>query len=419
MIKAKDYFDPQVYERMAQIQAQNALQQGNIRANAQQQNAQLLANLLPQLAQMYGQYQQKQEANDYFSPKDYTVGDQRPIGGEKVVRTDLLGKPITPTLVPQYQEQGTFNPMTDPSRLMQGQMNENPEIARRSQIGIQNLLMQQPKMFEQSPGSIATDVNRFSPTFGQRTSAPFKPSPKIALLRTEQEKQNGVMKNADYYGYVNDNGVEVVTNKKYSDFTPAKPTSPYYGEKRLVKSYQDSFNADPSIKSFKEQGLSLGAVNGLIDQANSGNQVSAAALGVKMAKVMGETGMLSENDVTRYVQAKSLGRGSEDVLRKWIQGVPTKATLSEIREIANVMRDQFTEKLQPVIDLHANQMSEGLGISLEEARRYLSAEQLTNPIIPKSSNVGSAKKISTKAEYDKLPSGTEYIAPDGTKRRKK
>ncbi len=159
-------------------------------------------------------------------------------------------------------------------------------------------------------------------------------------------------------------------------------------EKRLIKSYQDSFNRDPAIKTYKDQGMSLAAVNGIIEAARQGNQVSASALGVKMAKTMGEVGMLSESDVTRYIQAKSLDRSAADVLTKWIKGVPTEATLNDIQQIANVMRTRFTEQIQPVIDSYAQQMATGIGITEEEAINYLASEKL----VGKSSKISDSPK---------------------------
>jgi len=95
-----------------------------------------------------------------------------------------------------------------------------------------------------------------------------------------------------------------------------------------------------------------------------------------MAKTMGEVGMLSESDVTRYVQAKALDRSAADKLNKWIKGVPTTATLNDIQQIGKVMRQKFTEQIQPIIASYAQQMSTGLGITEEEAINYLASDKL-------------------------------------------
>jgi hypothetical protein len=94
----------------------------------------------------------------------------------------------------------------------------------------------------------------------------------------------------------------------------------------------------------KEQGLSLAASDGLINLARQGNQVSFVSLGAKQAKVMGEKG---------------------------IQGTPTNATLDEIQQISGVLKDSFSKAVQPYIEQHATQMSEGLSIPIEDAYRYL------------------------------------------------
>jgi hypothetical protein len=193
MIKAKGYFDPQVYERMAQIQAQNAMQQGNIRANAQQQNAQLFANLLPQLAQIYGQYQQKQEiagqkqaATDYFTGNVSNAPTMQPqqqgFESQPYSTRDWMDVPVpvqqranvpnaimpTPTITPRSQ---------DPQRLFAATMQqENPYLQQAGQQGIQNFMAQQPKYAEFAPGSQIEDVGAFSPTKGQTRQIPFKPT---------------------------------------------------------------------------------------------------------------------------------------------------------------------------------------------------------------------------------------------------
>jgi hypothetical protein len=172
----------------------------------------------------------------------------------------------------------------------------------------------------------------------------------------------------------------------------ARPTSGLQ-DKRLIKSYQDSFNRDPAIKTYKDQGMSLAAVNGIIGEAKKGNQVSASALGVKMAKTMGEVGMLSESDVTRYVQAKALDRSAADKLSKWIKGVPTDATLNDIQQIADVMRARFTEQIQPIINSYAQQMSTGIGITEDEALNYLASERLIGGTGSTPTPTGRTKKL--------------------------
>lgn len=107
---------------------------------------------------------------------------------------------------------------------------------------------------------------------------------------------------------------------------------------------------DPVIKDLRKQDISMSQVENLVDTVRQGNTVAAAALGIKMAKGMGEVGVMTETDVTRYVQSRRLDRKAADILTNWVKGRPTEATLDEINQIAGVLGDTFQSKIQPRYD---------------------------------------------------------------------
>lgn len=111
---------------------------------------------------------------------------------------------------------------------------------------------------------------------------------------------------------------------------------------------------DPVIKEMNKQGLALGQVDQILQLARSGNTVSAGTLGFKMGRAMGEVGVMTDQDVVRYVQSGALGRSAADKLSRWIRGVPTDATLEEIQEISKVLQDTFQSKIQPKYDNYIN-----------------------------------------------------------------
>jgi hypothetical protein len=91
-----------------------------------------------------------------------------------------------------------------------------------------------------------------------------------------------------------------------------------------IQSVAQNYENDTVVKKFKEQDLALGQVADIVTQMQEGNQVAAAGLGAKMAKAMGEVGALTEQDVNRYIQAKSLGRNVKDrmmlrILKEWLR----------------------------------------------------------------------------------------------------
>ncbi len=107
---------------------------------------------------------------------------------------------------------------------------------------------------------------------------------------------------------------------------------------------------DPIIKQLRSQEIGLTQMNALLDLVSEGNTVAAAGMGTKMAKAMGEVGMLTESDIKRYTMSGQLPRKAADTLFKWSKGIPTEATLDEIKQIAKALGNTFQNKIQPRYD---------------------------------------------------------------------
>ena len=82
---------------------------------------------------------------------------------------------------------------------------------------------------------------------------------------------------------------------------------------------------------------------------------------------MGEVGVLTDQDVQRYVKAGMLSRKAGDTLSTWIKGKPTQATMSEIKQITSVLKDTHGDRLQPIFDQYADNAHQNLGVDLETA----------------------------------------------------
>lgn len=142
-------------------------------------------------------------------------------------------------------------------------------------------------------------------------------------------------------------------------------------ETGLVLQHMRSMRSDPEIKSLYQMKINSGTVDELINKIREGNTVASAALGMKMAKAMGEVGVLTDADVIRYVQSGRLDRKAADQLSRMLQGKPTDATLDEISQISNVLKDTFNSRVKPVYDTYIDSLSENLNISREDAFKRL------------------------------------------------
>lgn len=138
-------------------------------------------------------------------------------------------------------------------------------------------------------------------------------------------------------------------------------------EQKAAKDFSQFIEKDDQMKLFKKEAVALGQVDNLIGAIKSGNTVAAGALGAKMARAMGEVGVLTTEDVARYVQSGALARGSADKLNKMLTGKPTNATLEEIKQISSILQDSYKSKVQPIYDKYATRLSRIYDIPLEKA----------------------------------------------------
>lgn len=130
--------------------------------------------------------------------------------------------------------------------------------------------------------------------------------------------------------------------------------------------------SDPRVKPLFAQDIGLKQVGDIASMVEQGNTVAAGALGVKMAKAMGEVGVLTDQDVNRYVVSGRLDRLAADKLSKMIRGVPSNATQAEIKQIADVLRESFAKKVQPIFNEYITSFAETEGIDPLDVARKMS-----------------------------------------------
>ena len=146
-------------------------------------------------------------------------------------------------------------------------------------------------------------------------------------------------------------------------------------ETRTIKDYVSDFNNDPEYKTVKTQRQAANKLQEFLLQANKGNEVAFATASTMAAKQAGEVGMLSESDVTRYAQAKSIPQATLDKIKLWVKGRPSDSTIQDLNEVSNGIKDILNAREQELIDVYSNQMSENLGIERGKARRYFGFEE--------------------------------------------
>jgi len=157
---------------------------------------------------------------------------------------------------------------------------------------------------------------------------------------------------------------------------------------KAVTDFGKQIETHPVIKTLMAQDVGINQVEELAHLVNEGNSVAAAGMGIKMAKAMGEVGVMTEQDIKRYIQSGKLTQGAGDTLHKWMTGTPSKATMQEISQISGALRDSFGSKIQPIYDRHIERFARAYKITPEEASYQLALPYKSNS--SKKSNGGGS-----------------------------
>ena len=108
----------------------------------------------------------------------------------------------------------------------------------------------------------------------------------------------------------------------------------------VVKDYK----SNKLVKELDTQGLSFAQADDLLAAMVGGNEIALGALGTKMARAMGEVGVLTDADVKRYIQAQSAVRGAKDSAGRVIMGKLSESTVKDIKDVTDKMAKGFTKR---------------------------------------------------------------------------
>lgn len=117
---------------------------------------------------------------------------------------------------------------------------------------------------------------------------------------------------------------------------------------------------------------SVPTIRNLIKDAVAVGGQSLSMLGPKVAKgIAGEVGVLTQHDVTRYVQDPSLVGSLRDSLIKLKSGKLSEVSAENLSRLLDIMEKSANDKINRAIDREATLFSRRAGIPKEEARMYI------------------------------------------------
>lgn len=128
-----------------------------------------------------------------------------------------------------------------------------------------------------------------------------------------------------------------------------------------------------------EQAIAEGkTVRALVNDAYAKGGQSLAALGTRLAKYMGEVGVLTEEDVTRYVKNPSLVGGMVDTFQKLKSGNISGASKENIERLLDVIGKEQAEKQKSIINKITSRRAKTTSdFDEKEARDIVGSDDLT------------------------------------------
>jgi len=142
------------------------------------------------------------------------------------------------------------------------------------------------------------------------------------------------------------------------------------------------FEKDDTTKALKKEDLSFAQADQLIAQIESGNEVALGALGTKMARAMGEVGVLTESDVSRYIEAQSLVQKAKDKFGRAFMGNLSAKTLQDIKEVTQKMKEGFKKRKSEIQEKYIDYAHENFGKDVDMSREEISQRFGLGPSTP-------------------------------------
>ena len=155
-----------------------------------------------------------------------------------------------------------------------------------------------------------------------------------------------------------------------------------------------------------------------LEDAYKKGGVSLSILGVKMAKAMGEKGVLTDKDVTRYIQDPAAYSGSHAWLKKLSSGQLTDKVYRDLKRIIHSFDKNANKKIEKAEDKILTefvQSREGKEkeMNIDDARKYLGIKKGQRMLDATKDKVDDRKIIKTQTSQSN-PNKKKVFYSDGT-----
>jgi hypothetical protein len=184
----------------------------------------------------------------------------------------------------------------------------------------------------------------------------------------------------------------------------------------FAKSYRDKMLSDPRFKDLKKQEQAFQQIPAIQEAAEEGNEVAVSSIGTRMARAMGEVGVLTDADVVRYLGNQSYGRKILDWYNRGMKGQIPVETGQDMQEVSQIMQDIVSTQVLPVYEEYASSLLATYpgDIEPEKALEILGAPGYVKPVFKDAER--RLNKETPKADKEEKAPESEMVRmriPDG------
>lgn len=142
----------------------------------------------------------------------------------------------------------------------------------------------------------------------------------------------------------------------------------------LLSRYQTRAESHPIVKDAQKSMSAASRIEDLLKIASNEGGQALSALGPQVARLMGEVGVLTESDVTRYVQNPQQAKKLFAQMSKWSQGKLPAADAENIKNIMGIFINKAQQNRDKAYKTVAGQYSRALKIPENDARYMIDPE---------------------------------------------
>lgn len=179
------------------------------------------------------------------------------------------------------------------------------------------------------------------------------------------------------------------------------------------------FLADPVVKELRKQDVSFDQAESLLQAMDNDNKVAVGALGTKMARAMGEVGVLTDADVIRYIQRMDVSGRAQDYFSRNFKGKVSDMTQKDLEDITNIMRMGATKRIGRLREDYVDAAYENFGkqydMSRDEVSKRLGATSSKKPKDVKPKEVKESKSETPKELRRKTKDGRIAVFDENKK----